>query len=104
MSDDPLNIPYREREESITLERMGEPDEPVFGTELDTESTELFTINMGPHHPATHGVLRLLLTLEGDPAGLASVVAQLASLRLEPEEPVVLTTSPAAEEADGATA
>jgi FlaA1/EpsC-like NDP-sugar epimerase len=45
-----------------------------------------------------------LLTLEGDPAGLASVVAQLASLRLEPEEAVVLTTSPAAEEADGATA
>jgi FlaA1/EpsC-like NDP-sugar epimerase len=45
-----------------------------------------------------------VLTLEGDPAGLASVVAQLASLRLEPEEPVVLTTSPAAEEADGATA
>src|SRR5207244_2363115 len=28
--------------------------------------TELFTINMGPHHPATHGVLRLLLTLEGE--------------------------------------
>ncbi len=45
-----------------------------------------------------------LLTLEGDPAGLAAVVAQLASLRLEPEEAVVLTTSPAAEEADGATA
>jgi FlaA1/EpsC-like NDP-sugar epimerase len=45
-----------------------------------------------------------VLTLEGDPAGLASVVAQLASLRLEPEEPVALTTSPAAEEADGATA
>ena len=45
-----------------------------------------------------------LLTLEGDPAGLAAVVAQLASLRLEPEEHVVLTTSPAAEEADGATA
>ena len=45
-----------------------------------------------------------LLTLEGDPAGLASVVAQLASLRLEPEEPVVLTSSPAADQADGATA
>src|SRR3954451_19668032 len=45
-----------------------------------------------------------LLTLEGDPAGLAAVVAELASLRLEPEEPVILTTSPAAEEADGATA
>src|SRR5829696_1974408 len=45
-----------------------------------------------------------LLTLEGDPAGLASVVAQLASLRLEPEEPIVLTSSPAADQADGATA
>jgi NADH-quinone oxidoreductase subunit D len=27
---------------------------------------ELLTLNMGPHHPATHGVLRLLLTLEGE--------------------------------------
>jgi NADH-quinone oxidoreductase subunit D len=27
---------------------------------------ELMTLNMGPHHPATHGVLRLLVTLEGE--------------------------------------
>jgi NADH-quinone oxidoreductase subunit D len=27
---------------------------------------ELFTVNMGPHHPATHGVLRLLVSLEGE--------------------------------------
>jgi NADH-quinone oxidoreductase subunit D len=27
---------------------------------------ELLTINFGPHHPATHGVLRLLTTLEGE--------------------------------------
>jgi NADH-quinone oxidoreductase subunit D len=27
---------------------------------------ELMTINMGPHHPATHGVLRLLLSLQGE--------------------------------------
>jgi len=57
-----LGVPYRERERSITLERM---DTPVSGTQLEPE-TELFTINMGPHHPATHGVLRLLLTLEGE--------------------------------------
>ncbi|MGI8438950.1 MAG: NADH-quinone oxidoreductase subunit D, partial [Thermoleophilaceae bacterium] len=64
-----LTVPYREREESITLERM---EAPVEGTAYEGEGrraepeSELFTINMGPHHPATHGVLRLLLTLEGE--------------------------------------
>ena len=38
---------------------------PVFGTQLEPEN-ELFTINLGPHHPATHGVLRLLCTMEGE--------------------------------------
>ena len=66
---DPLAIPYRERERSVTMERMGE--QPVSGTEALVEgdverSEELFTINIGPHHPATHGVLRLLTTLEGE--------------------------------------
>jgi NADH-quinone oxidoreductase subunit D len=60
MTSDPLSVPYREREESVTLSRMEAP-----GAEED-QQTELFTINMGPHHPATHGVLRLLLTLEGE--------------------------------------
>ncbi len=45
-----------------------------------------------------------ILTLEGDPAGLASVVGQLASLRLEPDEPVAVSSSAAVEPADGATA
>jgi NADH-quinone oxidoreductase subunit D len=65
MTDGPLSIPYRDRERSVSLERMDQPDEPVYGTSIEPE-TELFTINMGPHHPATHGVLRLLLTLEGE--------------------------------------
>ena len=60
----PLSVPYREREQSITLER-GTMEQPVAGTELEPRN-ELFTINMGPHHPATHGVLRLLLTLESE--------------------------------------
>ena len=60
----PLDVPYREREQSVTLER-GSIAEPISGTELEPRH-ELFTINMGPHHPATHGVLRLLLTLEGE--------------------------------------
>ena len=32
----------------------------------DDPSQELLTLNMGPHHPATHGVLRLLVTLDGE--------------------------------------
>ena len=54
---DPLQVPYRERERSVSMERLG--------TEVEPE-TELFTINIGPHHPATHGVLRLLTPLEGE--------------------------------------
>ena len=66
---DPLSVPYRERERSVTMERMDA--EPVSGTEAITKGDldhrdELFTINIGPHHPATHGVLRLLTTLEGE--------------------------------------
>jgi NADH-quinone oxidoreductase subunit D len=48
---------YRKREESITLSA-----EPV----AVEETHELMTLNIGPHHPATHGVLRLLTTLEGE--------------------------------------
>ncbi len=48
---------YRRREESITL-----ASEPAG----EGETHELMTLNIGPHHPATHGVLRLLATLEGE--------------------------------------
>jgi NADH-quinone oxidoreductase subunit D len=61
-SSGPLSMPYREREESVTLERM---EAPLAGTEVEPD-VELFTVNIGPHHPATHGVLRLLTTLEGE--------------------------------------
>jgi NADH-quinone oxidoreductase subunit D len=50
---------YRRREQSITLSSVEE--------QLDQASTEeLLTLNFGPHHPATHGVLRLLVTLQGE--------------------------------------
>jgi NADH-quinone oxidoreductase subunit D len=48
---------YRRREESITIS-----SEPAG----EGESHEILTLNIGPHHPATHGVLRLLTTLEGE--------------------------------------
>ena len=37
--------------------------EPIIKEALNTEE---WTINMGPHHPATHGVLRLELTTDGE--------------------------------------
>ncbi len=53
---------YREMEESVDLSPMSTPH-AVEGAGLEQE---LLTLNMGPHHPATHGVLRLLVTLEGE--------------------------------------
>jgi NADH-quinone oxidoreductase subunit D len=38
---------------------------PGATVELEPE-TEVMTINLGPHHPATHGVLRLVVQLEGE--------------------------------------
>ena len=50
---------YRKVEESITLKQLDhDPDTGI--------SSELLTLNIGPHHPATHGVLRLIVTLEGE--------------------------------------
>jgi len=52
---------YRAQEESITMAPLGEQV-----AEQDAEDRELMTLNIGPHHPATHGVLRLLVTLDGE--------------------------------------
>ena len=36
---------------------------PVINNNFKSEE---YFINMGPQHPATHGVLRLLLTIDGE--------------------------------------
>jgi NADH-quinone oxidoreductase subunit D len=59
--DRPLSA-YRKMEQSVTLGRLDEPLEPSGGDRTE----ELMTLNFGPHHPATHGVLRLLVTLQGE--------------------------------------
>ncbi|MDX6640283.1 MAG: NADH-quinone oxidoreductase subunit [Solirubrobacteraceae bacterium] len=53
------NYDYRQVEESITMAPLGRQIS-------ENLHDELLTLNFGPHHPATHGVLRLLVTLEGE--------------------------------------
>jgi len=55
VSTRPGGITYRQQEESVELAHLAHP-----------EHDELLTLNIGPHHPATHGVLRLITTLEGE--------------------------------------
>jgi NADH-quinone oxidoreductase subunit D len=63
-TEEPTLSEYRRREQSITLAPLHEQLEERSG-EGDS-SQELLTLNFGPHHPATHGVLRLLVTLQGE--------------------------------------
>ncbi len=57
--------------EQLGRDAVGRTEAQVIGTSpiehiaIEREE-ELFTINVGPHHPATHGVLRLLVSLEGE--------------------------------------
>jgi NADH-quinone oxidoreductase subunit D len=52
---------------SILEDTAAAASEQLPGAEIDIEpEQELMTINMGPHHPATHGVLRLVVQLEGE--------------------------------------
>ena len=60
--DGPSLSAYRRQEESIVLA----PVEEQLRSDSDEATHELLTLNFGPHHPATHGVLRLLVTLQGE--------------------------------------
>ena len=55
----PTKSPYRQMEESITMA-------PLAQQAMENVHDELLTLNFGPHHPATHGVLRLLVSLDGE--------------------------------------
>src|SRR5260370_7447416 len=61
-SGDTPSSEYRRREQSITLSQV---EQTLECGEHET-SEELLTLNFGPHHPATHGVLRLLVTLQAE--------------------------------------
>jgi NADH-quinone oxidoreductase subunit D len=44
----------------------GDWDQIVTAGDTDRADNEQIVVNMGPQHPSTHGVLRLILTLEGE--------------------------------------
>ena len=44
----------------------GEDWDEVVASDADRTTNEQIVVNMGPQHPSTHGVLRLILTLEGE--------------------------------------
>jgi NADH-quinone oxidoreductase subunit D len=46
--------------------RMSEEDAAKLGDEVPVGDDQTMIINMGPQHPSTHGVLRLMLELKGE--------------------------------------
>ena len=63
--NNPLNM---ENEETIdtTVEFNVNPDGTIAGKEHTLFEDGEYVINMGPQHPATHGVLRFRISLEGE--------------------------------------
>jgi NADH-quinone oxidoreductase subunit D len=58
--------PFTEDPSAREVERIVERAEHELEEPGLEPEQEVLTINMGPHHPATHGVLRLIVTLQGE--------------------------------------
>ncbi|WP_049971158.1 NADH-quinone oxidoreductase subunit D [Haladaptatus cibarius] len=59
----PLSRNYDQDQPQIVS--FNEHENPIEGDHLDEDSDTMF-LNIGPHHPATHGVLHLKTTLDGE--------------------------------------
>src|ERR1700709_2698078 len=72
---DPYEGGFTETTEGRVYTVTGGDWDEIVGGIGETESTdERIVVNMGPQHPSTHGVLRLVLELEGETVTEARVV------------------------------
>lgn len=59
--------PYRMTAESFARDEAASVLDPaILGLPTERDGVELMVLNFGPHHPATHGVFRILLGLAGE--------------------------------------
>ena len=59
--------PYRMTPESFAATEAANAFDPAeVGLPLTRDGVELMVLNMGPHHPSTHGVFRVVLGLDGE--------------------------------------
>ena len=54
----------------------------MFEEVATTEEGDLI-INVGPQHPSTHGVLHLIITLNGKPSGRSSRISAISIVPLK---------------------
>jgi NADH-quinone oxidoreductase subunit D len=52
--------------DSKRLEELNSPSVTAQGVEIDALDDQTMVVNMGPQHPSTHGVLRVVLELDGE--------------------------------------
>ena len=63
---DAFTTPEPDEAVKLALRRIDESTARGEGSDVDGLAFNEVVVNMGPQHPSTHGVLRLVVTLDGE--------------------------------------
>ncbi len=63
---DPFVTPVPDEAMALALRRVAESEAAGRGSDMEGLGFNQVVVNMGPQHPSTHGVLRLVVTLDGE--------------------------------------